>query len=198
MFHVKHRLYYIIIPKIKTFQKSIPNQIFNHHLKTQTHKSHTQLYLDTNTFIVFPLVRCLNHHIFLKATTNSHHTNKIQFYFLCFLPIIPHLSIIQTVTTKPTRVQATTLINKLTTPYRDRINICHIHTNTHRTNIHHVAQIVAYCTMHDAITQQTCAQYTHSHTHIHIYALCTHITKLFCNKTHKPNPPSFTTFKPIL
>ena len=77
MFHVKHCLYYIIIPKIKTFQKSIPNQFFNHHLKNQTHKSHIQLYLDTNTFIVFPLVCHLNHRIFLKATTNSHHTIKI-------------------------------------------------------------------------------------------------------------------------
>lgn len=77
MFHVKHCPYYIIITKIKTFQKSIPNQIFYHHLKTQTHKSHIQFYLDTNIFIIFSLVCCLNHRIFLKVITNSRHAIKI-------------------------------------------------------------------------------------------------------------------------
>lgn len=91
------------------------------------------------------------------------------------------------------------LINQSTAPHYSRIKIYHIHTsaycaNIHCVNIHHVAQIVAYCTLHDTITQHP---YALIYTHTRTYALCTHIAQLFYSKTHKSNPPDISTLKPI-
>ncbi len=135
MFHVKHCPYYIIIPKIKTFQKSVPNQIFHHHLKSKPTNLifnfiWTQIPLSSSRLFAVQTIVFFSKRPQILATPSKY---SLIFYF--FANNTPVFLSLQPSQQNRHRFKQQLLINQLIAPRHNHINICHIRANTHRVNI---------------------------------------------------------------